>query len=310
MRCCALDGGSGLADRSDCVRLRRRTRRYREALRRAAARSRAEREARASAVATVAAKDRLLAAICHDLRTPLGAIMAWAQLARVKSIGREELDHALSRIEENARMQAALINDVLDLARSASGALRIERAPVDLNVVVAKAAEAVAQAAASKQILIEHHSCGRRPVVLGDGMRLQQVLWNLLTNAVKFTPLDGRVTVEVVCIDATVELRVTDTGRGINAAFLPRVFDRFEQDVPRAGGGAAGGLPGGAGLGLAIVRRLVGMHGGSVKAESAGEGLGATFTVTLPRMETESGPAAAPKTSTDSRAASPATSSR
>jgi signal transduction histidine kinase len=264
--------------------LRRRIRRYRQALRRTAARLRAEREARASAEAAVATKDRLLAAVSHDLRTPLGAITGWAQLARVKSMGRAELDQALSRIEENARLQAVLINDILDLARSASGTLRIEQVPVDMDTVVAKAVEAVAQAAASKQVRIERGARGGNLVVLGDAMRLQQVLWNLLTNAVKFTPPWGRVTVDVVEEGGTVVLRVSDTGRGISAAFLPRVFERFEQGLV----GAGGGISGGAGLGLAIVRRLVGMHGGTVKAESAGEGFGATFTVTLPRMMVKS----------------------
>lgn len=297
MRCFALEGASDPVDRSDVMRLRRRTRRYRQALRRTAARLRAERQARETAEAAVAAKDRLLAAIGHDLRTPLGAITGWAQLARVPTIGREELDHALSRIEENARLQAVLINDILDLARSASGTLRIDRAPVDVNTVLVKAIEAITQAAASKQIRIERRPCEGRPVVVGDARRLQQVLWNLLTNAVKFTPTGGRVTVEVGEDDGMVVLRVSDTGRGISPAFLPRVFERFEQDVPPAGAGIGGVLPGGAGLGLAIVRRLVGMHGGSVKAESAGVGLGATFTVTLPKLKAESETAAAGVTS-------------
>jgi two-component system CheB/CheR fusion protein len=195
------------------------------------------------------------------------------------------LDEALDEIECNARLQATLINDILDLVKSANGMLRIERQAVDVNSVV-KAAHAVVEPAASAKGVRLACKTAPHPVhVTGDPIRLQQVVWNLLTNAVKFTPGGGRVNAEVAADAEHVRLRVSDSGCGISPEFLPRAFGRFEQGTSMGGGGGGGGRrrAAGAGLGLAIVRRLAEAHGGSVQASSPGEGRGATFTVLLPR---------------------------
>jgi signal transduction histidine kinase len=256
-----------------------RFRRYRRSLRGCAEQLRREREARAAAESAATAKDGALAAICHDLRTPLNAILGWAQVGRLGSTGGSELDEALSRIDASARLQAKLINDILDLAKGANGTLRIDRQRVDLNQVVTAAVAVVEPLAGAKQVRVERTTPPVPALVSGDPVRLQRVAWNLLTNAVKFTPAGGRVSVEVEAGAEAVRLRVSDTGRGISPAFLPRVFERFQQD-PSAGASREAG----AGLGLAIVRALVQAHGGTVVAESAGEGLGASFTVSIPRL--------------------------
>jgi len=224
-----------------------------------------------------AEKDRTLSAVCHDLRTPLNAILGWAQLAlRSASDPRE----ALSRIEASARLQSLLINDILDLATSTNGTLRIHRAPVDLNVVVVAALTLVETVATDKGIALNFEPNPRPAFVLGDALRLQRVIWNLLTNAVKFTPHGGRIEVDLQTDGSTVRLSICDTGRGINPIFLPRIFERFERDA-----GASDRNCSGAGLGLAIVRRLVELHGGRIEAKSRGKGQGATFTVWLPRLD-------------------------
>jgi signal transduction histidine kinase len=256
-----------------------RFRRYRREIRELSEQLRVEREARLAAETANAEKDRALAAICHDLRTPLSAVLTWAQVARSKSAGGRELDDAFGRIEAGVHTQAMLINDILDLAKSASGTLRIDRTPVDLRPVVAEALSAVEPIATTKNVEVEYDPTPVPATVRGDARRLQQVVWNLVTNGVKFTPAGGRVVVIVRASEDEVTLRVSDTGRGIDPAFLPRIFERFEQHVP-AGGRDAGGT----GLGLAIVCRLVELHGGRVRAESAGAGLGAAFTVSLPRL--------------------------
>jgi signal transduction histidine kinase len=214
-------------------------------------------------------------------------MLGWAQLARSRQLGGVELDEALSRIEDSGRLQARLINDILDLAKSASGTLRIERRQVDLNSVALAALAAVEPMAAAKGISVECATAAAPAVVLGDPVRLQQVVWNLLTNALKFTPTGGRVTLEIEAGGTAVVLRVSDTGCGISDAFLPRVFERFRQGATGNGRHAPG-----AGLGLAIVHRLVGLHGGTITAESAGEGLGATFTASFPKLAADAGPVA------------------
>ena len=260
-------------------RLRRRLRRRDEALRR-------EHEAKSASGRADTEKERGLAAICHDLRTPLNAMLGWAQLARSRSLGRAELDEALSRIEDNGRLQARLISDILDLAKSENGTLRLDRRAVDLNAVVRDALATLEPTAAAKNIQVECRTSEAPALVLGDPVRLQQVVWNLLTNAVKFTPAGGRVSLGVEAGGTDVMLRVSDTGHGISKEFLPQVFERFRQGTPGNGRHAPG-----AGLGLAIVRRLVRLHGGTVTAESAGEGLGATFTASFPKPAADAGPA-------------------
>jgi signal transduction histidine kinase len=267
------------------VEAARRLRRYRRSLRRCQQRLREERAARAAAERAGAEKDRALAAICHDLRTPLNAILGWAQVARAAPDDHAGLGEALSRIEANARLQGMLLNDILDLARSAAGTLRIERQPVDLNDVVAAALSVVEPDAAAKQVRLEWTPAASPALVPGDSIRLQQVAWNLLTNAVKFTEGGGRVCVDVSSDDQEAVLRVSDTGRGIDPAFMSRLFERFQQYGPAGPRHAHG-----AGLGLPIVRRLVGMHGGSVEAHSDGPGRGATFVVRLPKLPPEDQP--------------------
>jgi len=252
-------------------------RRYRRALSLGAERWRRENDARIRAEMANAEKDRTLSAVCHDLRTPLNAILGWAQLAlRSASDPRE----ALSRIEAGARLQSLLINDILDLATSTNGTLRIHRAPVDLNGVVVAAQTLVETVASEKGIALNFEPNPRPAFVLGDALRLQRVIWNLLTNAVKFTPHGGRIEVDLQTDGSTVRLSVCDTGGGISPMLLPRIFGRFERDA-----GASDRNCSGAGLGLAIVRRLVELHGGRVEAKSRGKGQGATFTVWLPRLE-------------------------
>jgi signal transduction histidine kinase len=267
----SFDSGTAAGDE----RLRRRVERYRRALRRCAQRSRREKELRAAAEAAGVEKTRAMAAVCHDLRTPLNAILAWTQLAGTAPAG-HDLRKALSRIESNARSQAMLINDILDLVNSANGTLRIVRIPVDLSKVVAAALAVVEPAAASKRLRIEWRPpTGVTALVLGDPVRLVRVVWNLLTNAVKFSPSGGRVTLDLRAEGDTATLRVSDTGYGIPPNLLPQVFERYQQ---------ADADGGGLGLGLTIVRRLVEAHGGSVTALSAGQGWGATFIVTLPLL--------------------------
>ena len=254
-------------------RMRRRIERYRRALRQSAQRSRQERQARIAAELAGAEKDRVMAAVCHDLRTPLNAIMAWAQLAGVAPVNSDELREALAPIELNVRSQSMLINDILDLAKSANGTLRITRELIDVRACVAAALDVLEPAAAAKAVRLASRQPADPVVVLGDPVRLQRMVWNLLTNALKFTPRSGDVGVELRTEGTNALLTVTDTGCGIAPQLLARIFDRFEQ-----GNSDRGGI----GLGLPIVRRLVETHGGTVTAYSAGEGLGAKFTVSLP----------------------------
>jgi signal transduction histidine kinase len=256
-----------------------RLRRCRRSLRRLRERLARETEARESAERACAEKDRALAAVCHDLRTPLNAILGWAQVARACPGDGGALREAISRIEANARLQGMLISDILDLARSAAGMLRVERQPLDLNAIAEAALAVTEPAAAAKGVAVEWQPAPAPARVLGDAVRLQQVVWNLLTNAIKFTPAGGRVTVAVSRDGDEVVLRVSDTGRGINPEFMARLFERFQQDAPAGARHAAG-----AGIGLSIVRRLVEVHGGSVQAHSDGAGRGAAFTVRLPTL--------------------------
>ncbi len=237
---------------------------------------RAERDARALAEAANLSKDEFLATTSHELRTPLNAILGWTRMLRAGELAGEERDRALAAVERNARAQAQLIDDLLDISRVVSGKLRLEVGPLDLEAVVREAVESIRPAAEAKGVALDLQA-GLGAAVTGDADRLQQVAWNLLSNAVKFTPRGGRVGVRVDCADASARLAVTDSGQGIAPEFLPHVFERFRQ-----ADGSSSRRHGGLGLGLALVRSLVELHGGSVEAFSEGEGRGSTFTIGLP----------------------------
>ncbi|MFL6214915.1 MAG: PAS domain S-box protein [Blastocatellia bacterium] len=224
-------------------------------------------------------KDEFLATISHELRTPLNAILGWAGMLRDGKLDPEMAARALETIERNGKSQAKIIEDLLDISRIITGKLRLNVQPVELSSVVEAALDVVRPAAAAKEIRLQTTLDPQAGPVSGDPERLQQVVWNLLSNAVKFTPKDGRVQVCLERQNSHVTLTVSDDGKGINADFLPFVFDRFRQ--AEAGFTRAHG---GLGLGLAIVRNLVELHGGSVYATSNGDGQGATFTINLPLM--------------------------
>jgi signal transduction histidine kinase len=217
-----------------------------------------------------------MAGLHHDLRMPLNAIVAWAEIAAASPNENDAAREAVSRTQANAHAQSLLINDVLDLVKSGNEGLRVDRTPVDLADVVASALAVVEPTAAAKRIQGEFRSARGPVVVPGDSLRLQRVVWNLLTNALKFTPRRGRVTVDLKRRGSVALLRVADTACGIASELLPRIFDRFEQ-----GNCSSDGI----GLGLPIVRRLVDAHGGTVFAESAGPVTGAAFAVSLPLPE-------------------------
>jgi signal transduction histidine kinase/CheY-like chemotaxis protein len=227
--------------------------------------------------ATTRAKDEFVAMISHELRTPLNAILGWLRLMRAGGLPESKREHAFDVIERNAQAQNQLVADLLDISRIITGKIRINPSQMDLANVVEMAIEGVRPAADAKRIELQVAIDDGAAVMRGDGDRLQQVVWNLLANAVKFTPKNGVVRVHVRRVDSDFELTVTDTGPGIDAAFLPYVFESFRQ----AESGTA--RPhGGLGIGLSIVKHLVELHGGSVEAESKGAGQGTTFRVLLP----------------------------
>ena len=234
-------------------------------------------EARVQAEGASRLKDEFLATVSHELRTPLTAILGWAHMLRSGQINGDSAVQALETIERNARAQAQLIDDLLDVSRIITGKLRIDVRPVDPNSFIEAAVEAVRPAAAAKGVRVQRIMDTGVVSVAGDPVRLQQVVWNLLSNAIKFTPKGGRVQITLERVNSQVEIAVSDTGTGIAPEFLPHVFDRFRQADQRTTR-----QHGGMGLGLAIVRHLVELHGGTVKAESQGEGQGASFTVLLP----------------------------
>ncbi len=235
--------------------------------------------ARAEAERANQSKNEFLATISHELRTPLSAILGWAQVLERGISGAEGLKQGLSAITRNARVQVQLIEDLLDMNRIESGQLRLDMQPTELTGAIASAIESVLPAATARQITLRTLLDPAAGTVLGDSARLQQIVWNLLSNAVKFTPAGGAVTVLLERQGHTVSLSVADTGQGIAAEFLPRVFDRFQQQD-----GGTTRRHGGLGIGLAIVRQLAHLHGGSVEAASGGAGQGATFTLRLPSL--------------------------
>lgn len=234
-------------------------------------------------------KDEFLATVSHELRTPLNAIIGWAHLLRSGHLDQSSAEHALEVIDRNAHVQAQIVNDLLDVSRIITGKLRVEATPTELAPVIGAATDSVRSAAEAKSLHLEAAYQARGLQVLGDATRLQQVLWNLLSNAVRFTPAGGRVEVRLSRVmHATgtdqlgrshARIDVVDSGQGIASEFLPYVFDRFRQ-----ADSTSTRKHGGLGLGLAIVRHIVEMHGGTVEAHSEGIGQGSTFSVLLPLM--------------------------
>jgi PAS domain S-box-containing protein len=235
--------------------------------------------ARAEAEEANRAKDEFLATVSHELRTPLNAILGWAHMMRHNKFDEITTERAMETIERNAQSQARLIEDILDVSRIITGKLRLDVHPIELIPVIEAAVDAVRPASDAKEIRMQIILDPRAGPVSGDPSRLQQVVWNLVSNAVKFTPRGGRVQVRLERANSNIEIIVSDTGQGIHADLLPHIFERFRQ-----GDSSSTRMHGGLGLGLAIVRHLVELHGGTVQAWSPGEGQGATFTVKLPLL--------------------------
>ena len=237
----------------------------------------AERAAREEAERISRMKDEFLATLSHELRTPLNAILGWTQILQLHQPGEAELKQGLEVIERNTRVQTQLIEDLLDMSRIISGKVRLDVQRVDLAAVVEAAIQSVLPALESKGIRLHTVLDPIGGTIMGDPNRLQQVLWNLLSNAAKFTPKGGRVQVLLERVNSHIEVSVIDNGQGIKPEFLPHVFERFQQ-ADSSSTRQYGGL----GLGLAIVRHLVELHGGKVRAKSPGVGQGSTFVVALP----------------------------
>lgn len=245
------------------------------------------RQARLQAEQANRLKDEFLATLSHELRTPLNAILGWSQMLKSRKTSEDETEKALSIIERSARAQNQLIDDLLDVSRIITGKLRLNVRAVDLTNTITAAVDAARPAAEAKGIRLQILLDPQAEPISGDPDRLQQIVWNILSNAVKFTPKGGRVQVRLERVNSHVEIVISDTGKGIEKEFLPHVFDRFRQSD-----GSMTRRHGGLGLGLAIVRQLVELHGGQVSVSSEGDGQGATFTVSLPvlpvRREPES----------------------
>ena len=236
-----------------------------------------EQAARREAEQAARAKDEFLAVLSHELRTPLNAIVGWSHLLRTGQLDEEQARRAVEVIDRNAKAQAQIVADVLDVSRIVMGKVRLDVRPIDLSAVVEMALDSLRPAAEAKGIRLETAIAPDAPRVSGDVDRLQQVIWNLLSNGVKFTPAGGRILVQLARADGRAEIRVEDTGMGIDADLLPHVFERFRQ-----GDSSSTRAHGGLGLGLALVRHLVEMHGGTVTAASPGRDRGAVFVVSLP----------------------------
>jgi signal transduction histidine kinase/CheY-like chemotaxis protein len=247
-----------------------------------------ERAAREDAEMANRLKDEFLATLSHELRTPLTAVLGWARMLRSGHGDEKSLERGLASIERNATAQARLVDDLLDVSRIVSGKMRLDIRVVDLPAVVESAVEAVRPAASAKQIRLQTSLDPLAGPVVGDPDRLQQIVWNLVSNSVKFTPREGQVQVRLARSDAHVDIVVSDSGQGMAPDVVPHVFERFRQ-ADSSSTRAHGGL----GLGLALVKHLVELHGGSVAAQSAGPGQGATFAVRLPiRVDAKRTPAA------------------
>jgi signal transduction histidine kinase/ActR/RegA family two-component response regulator len=236
-----------------------------------------EQRARRDAEAASRLKDEFLMTLSHELRTPLTAIYGWVRMLSTNMLPETERGRALAAVERNAQAQTRLIDDLLDVSRAISGKLRVEPRPVQVPDAVRAAIDTVTPALEAKGIHLDLQADDDMPMILADPDRVQQIVWNLLSNAIKFTPAEGTIRVQVAQSGEGVEIVVSDSGIGIHPDFVPYVFERFRQaDV------GTRRRYGGLGLGLAIVRHLVELHGGSVRAESGGDGRGATFRVVLP----------------------------
>ncbi|MEH1930794.1 hybrid sensor histidine kinase/response regulator [Nostoc sp.] len=242
-----------------------------------------EQVARAKAETANRIKDEFLAVLSHELRTPLNAILGWSKLLQTRALGQAKTSEALATIERNATLQVQLIEDLLDISRILQGKLTLNITKINLESTILSALETMHLAAETKLIEVNTAFAPDVRQVMGDSTRLQQVVWNLVSNAIKFTPKGGKVEVRLEQADDYAQIIISDTGKGISAEFLPYVFDYFRQ-----ADGTSTRSFGGLGLGLAIVRNIIEMHGGIVKAESEGEGKGAIFTVSLPLLPDES----------------------
>lgn len=247
-----------------------------------------ERDARRHAEEADRLKDEFLATLSHELRTPLTSILGWASMIRNGEVEGQNATRAIETIERNARSQARLIDDLLDVSRIITGNLRLDLHPLNLAPIVEAALDALRPTADVKGIRLQIRFFPVECLVKGDPNRLRQVIWNLLSNAIKFTLRGGSVNIELSCVESTARLTVSDTGEGISAEFLPYVFDRFRQAE-----GSISRKQGGLGLGLAVVRHLVELHGGTISAESDGLGKGSVFTVDLPLAQERRDPARA-----------------
>src|SRR5882672_2544203 len=236
-----------------------------------------EQAARAEAEQANRTKDEFLATLSHELRTPLSAILGWSHLVRSGKLDEPQMSRAFETIERNARSQSQLIDDLLDVSRIITGKLQIESRPIDLCAVIEAAVDAVRPASEAKDIQFETALDAEACTVSGDANRLQQIFWNLFSNAIKFTPAGGRVSVALKRVEDRVQVSVSDSGVGITPEFLPYIFDRFRQ-----ADGSTTRVHGGLGLGLSIVKHLVQLHNGTVEVASNGKNQGATFTVSLP----------------------------
>ncbi|HEY0427071.1 MAG TPA: PAS domain S-box protein [Pyrinomonadaceae bacterium] len=234
-------------------------------------------------------KDEFLATVSHEIRTPLNAILGWSQMMMANKIRPQDMPGAIETIYRNAKSQAQLIEDILDVSRIITGKIRLEPQPVLLAPVIQTAVESLRPAIEAKNIRLHMHLDFEPRKALADPNRLQQVIWNLLSNAIKFTPEQGSVVIELASDGTQTKIIVSDTGKGINPEFLPFVFERFRQ-----ADGSSTRKHGGLGLGLAIVRHIVELHGGSVEVSSEGEDKGSTFTVCLPLSESVAGEATKP----------------
>jgi PAS domain S-box-containing protein len=236
-----------------------------------------EKQARSDAERANRLKDEFLATISHELRNPLNAIMGWAHMMRRGKLTPSNVERAVETIYRNAKSQSQLVADLLDVSRIISGKLRLDVRMVDLLYIVNAAIDSIRPAADAKGIRLQPLLDPAVGPISGDADRLQQIVWNLLTNAVKFTPKGGRIQIQLQRVNSHVEIVVTDSGIGISKEFLPHVFDRFRQ-----ADASTTRIHGGLGLGLSIVHQLVDLHGGTVSVQSEGEGKGATFTISLP----------------------------
>jgi signal transduction histidine kinase/ActR/RegA family two-component response regulator len=226
-------------------------------------------------------RDQFLATASHELRTPLNAIVGWVHVLMAGAArSEEERRYAVNAIDRNAKIQTRLIEDLLDVSRMIQGRVSLHVAPMDLRAIVNAAVDTIRPAANAKEMAIEIEASDAVLPVVGDDQRLQQVIWNLLSNSVKYSPVGGKVTISARSDDGNAIVAVTDTGEGIDPSFLPHVFEPFRQ-------GSARTMRSGLGLGLAIVKQLVDLHGGSITAESSGGGQGAQFTLTIPLAQGE-----------------------